>query len=91
MIASQEGAPVIRLVEEMLKLAIHDVRYKLPSACPKNEREEAKRTAEDFFKTKFYSEICDIFNLPAVAVARVILSQKNKFFKEPKSELSKVR
>jgi len=82
MIASQDGNPTLRLLEELLKITIHDVRYQIPSACPKNERVEAKRTAEDFFKTKFYHELCDIFNLPAHRVAKLVLSQKNQFVKE---------
>ena len=90
MIASQDGNPTLRLLEELLKITIHDVRYQIPSACPKNERVEAKRTAEDFFKTKFYHELCDIFNLPAHRVAKLVLSQKNQFVKEEekKDELS---
>lgn len=86
MIASQDGNPTIRLIEELLKQTVHDVRYKIPSACPKNEREEAKRTAEEFFNTKFYRELCDAFNLPHKKIAKLVLSQKNKFVKE-KNEL----
>jgi hypothetical protein len=86
MIASQEGNPTLRLLEELLKITIHDVRYQIPSACPKNERAEAKRTAEDFFKTKFYLELCDIFNLPANKVAKLVLSQKNQFVRDEEEE-----
>ncbi len=86
MIASQDGDPTKRLLEELLKITIHDVRYQIPSACPKNERVEAKRTAEDFFKTKFYREVCDIFNLPANKVAKLILSQKNQFVRDERED-----
>ena len=82
MIASQDGNPTLRLLEEIFKTAVDDVRYQIPSACPKNERASAKRTAEDFFKTKFYNELCDIFDLPAGRVARLVLSQKNRYVKE---------
>lgn len=86
MIASQNGDPTKRLLEELLKLTIDDVRYQIPSACPRNERVEAKRTAEDFFKTKFYREVCDIFNLPAEKVAKLILSQKNSKVREEETD-----
>jgi hypothetical protein len=86
MIASQDGNPTKRLLEELLKLTIADVRYQIPSACPRNERVEAKRTAEDFFKTKFYREVCDIFNLPAEKVAKLILSQKNSKVREEETD-----
>lgn len=82
MIASQEGNPTMRLLEELFKLAIDDVRYKIPTACPKNEISEAKRTAEDFFSTKFYNELCDIFNIPSTKAASLILSQKDTFDSE---------
>ena len=63
MIASQEGDPTKRLLEEIFQLAVDDVRYQNPTACTKNELQETKRTAEDFFKTKFYHELCDLFKL----------------------------
>jgi len=90
MIASQEGDPTKRLLEEIFQLAVDDVRYVNPTACTKNELKETKRTAEDFFKTKFYHELCDLFNLPSHRVAKLILSQKNSKVREDKEKIDEL-
>jgi hypothetical protein len=86
MIASQSGDPTERLLQEIFQLAVDDVRYKNPTACTKNELQETKRTAEDFFKTKFYHELCDLFNLPSHRVAKLIISQKDTLVREEKKD-----
>lgn len=86
MIASQSGDPTERLLKEIFQLAVDDVRHVKPTACPKNERVKAKRTAEDFFNTKFFRELCDLFNLPPHRVAKLILSQKNSIVMEEKDK-----
>ena len=71
------GDPVIKLLAGMMLYAVDDVRKKVPSACPKNEREEAKRTARDFFNTKFYEACCDMLNIPADRARTKVLSEES--------------
>jgi hypothetical protein len=56
-------SPVVKMLSQMVIYAAEDIMKKIPSACPKNEREEAKRTAKEFLNTKFYESICDILNV----------------------------
>jgi hypothetical protein len=79
--------PVIKLLEGMMLYAVDDVRKKVPSACPKNEREEAKRTARDFFNTKFYEACCDMLNIPADRARDKVLSEESTLEWKPNDEL----
>lgn len=76
---TSETLPTRNLLCAILKLAANDVRSVTPSACPKNERAEAKRTAEEFFNTKFYREACDALNLPACKMRSAVFAEKNKY------------
>jgi hypothetical protein len=79
--------PTIRLLAGMMLYAVDDVRKKVPSACPKNEREEAKRTARDFFNTKFYEACCDMLNIPADRARTKVLSEESTQEWKPNDEL----
>jgi hypothetical protein len=79
--------PVIKLLAGMMLYAVDDVRKKVPSACPKNEREEAKRTARDFFNTKFYEACCDMLNIPADRARTKVLSEESTEEWKPNDEL----
>lgn len=81
------GDPVIKLLAGMMLYAVDDVRKKVPSACPKNEREEAKRTARDFFNTKFYEACCDMLNIPADRARTKVLSEESTQEWKPNDEL----
>ena len=74
-----ETIQIRKVLCALIKLSANNVRTKIPSACPKNEREEAKRTAEDFFSTRFYEDICDVLNLSSGAIKKQVLSEKNKY------------
>ena len=87
MIASQKGEPIKRLFQEFMELVIDDIRYKRPTACPRNEYAEAKRSAEELLKTKFYGELCDWFGIPSKRAAKKILSEKNTLDKKKIDEL----
>ncbi len=79
--------PTIKLLAGMMLYAVDDVRNKVPSACPKNEREEAKRTARDFFNTKFYEACCDMLNIPADRARTKVLSEESTQEWKPNDEL----
>jgi hypothetical protein len=79
--------PTIKLLAGMMLYAVDDVRKKVPSACPKNEREEAKRTARDFFNTKFYEACCDMLNIPADRARTKVLSEESTQEWKPNDEL----
>jgi hypothetical protein len=79
--------PVIKLLAGMMLYAVDDVRKKIPSACPRNEREEAKRTARDFFNTKFYEACCDMLNIPADRARTKVLSEESTQEWKPNDEL----
>ena len=79
--------PTIKLLAGMMLYAVDDVRKKVPSACPKNEREEAKRTARDFFNTKFYEACCDMLNIPADRARAKVLSEESTEEWKPDYEL----
>jgi hypothetical protein len=79
--------PIIKLLAGMMLYAVDDVRKKVPSACPKNEREEAKRTARDFFNTKFYESCCDMLNIPADRARTKVLSEESTEEWKPNDEL----
>jgi|LakMenEpi13Jul12_1017406.scaffolds.fasta_scaffold00496_4 hypothetical protein len=79
--------PVIKLLAGMMLYAVDDVRKKVPSACPRNEREEAKRTARDFFNTKFYEACCDMLNIPADRARTKVLSEESTEEWKPNDEL----
>jgi hypothetical protein len=79
--------PVIKLLAGMMLYAVDDVRKKVPSACPKNEREEAKRTARDFFNTKFYEACCDMLNIPSDRARTKVLSEESTEEWKPNDEL----
>jgi hypothetical protein len=79
--------PIIKLLAGMMLYAVDDVRKKVPSACPKNEREEAKRTARDFFNTKFYEACCDMLNIPADRARTKVLSEESTEEWKPNDEL----
>jgi hypothetical protein len=79
--------PIIKLLAGMMLYAVDDVRKKVPSACPKNEREEAKRTARDFFNTKFYESCCDMLHIPADRARTKVLSEESTEEWKPNDEL----
>lgn len=76
---SSESFIIRKFLCAIVKLAANDVRSQRPSACPKNERVEAKRTAEEFFDTRFYREVCDALNLPSCKMRTTVLAEKDKY------------
>ena len=84
------GDPVIKLLAGMMLYAVDDVRKKVPSACPKNEREEAKRTARDFINTKYSEPSCDMLNIPADRARTKVLSEESTEEWKPNDELSEL-
>lgn len=79
--------PTIKFLVGMMLYAVDDVRKKVPSACPKNEREEAKRTARDFFNTKFYESACDMLNISHERIRTEVLSKESTEEWQPNDEL----
>lgn len=79
--------PIIKFIAGLMMYAVDDVRKKVPSACPKNEREEAKRTARDFFNTKFYESCCEMLNIPADRARGKVLAAESTEEWKPNDEL----
>jgi hypothetical protein len=87
---SSDGIPTLRILEELMQYAIDDVRKVIPTACPANDIAEAKRTARDFFNTKFYESLCDLFNLPADLARKTILDAESTELPKEEDELSEL-
>jgi hypothetical protein len=84
---SDQELPTIKFLVCMMLYAVDDVRKKVPSACPKNEREEAKRTAREFFNTKFYESACDMLNISSDRIRTEVLSKESTIEWKPNDEL----
>ena len=82
--------PVLKMLVEMVIYAADDVKNKVPSACPKNERAEAKRTAREFFESKFFQSVCDILNVSADRIRSEVLSKESTIDRREKNELSEL-
>lgn len=76
-----------KLLSAIVKIAANDVRAKIPSACPVNDRAKAKSTAENFFKTKYFLEICDMLDIPADKIRTQVMLEKDKYDELPESEM----
>ena len=85
---TQLELPIRLLLCDFLELAAKDVLFVEPKACPKNEFEEAKRTAEAFFDTKVYRTICDALQLPHECIREYVLKNKNSISREEEDTFS---